>query len=593
MRDVIIIGAGGGGPVVAKELAAKGLDVLLLEAGNRNADSEHEWRHYEDDANNPILGHFRVGPVDRSKPPWFREIPQNAVVQQAAGVGGTTQHYFGNCPRAYPGTFMDYKGPDEGAYDTAHRFPFSYREMVPYYEWVEYTLPVQTAPMGTKEEVFFRGAEALGILVQTTKDITMAAYRPQENAILQPEGTAGKSSNSAEISYPKAKGCTFCGHCYQGCIEPLKAPRNLKAKRSTDNSYVPMALTADRWSHGGKAATLIANAFVIRINADETSTARSVTWRNVSTGEVYTEEAKVVVMAGGCIDNPRLWLNSGLPNPNDQVGRGMTDHFLDFVAGVLPFDTGLTKGPGSNARVDFPSYGGLEQFNGMPGFVSAGVCALSDAGTAGFYDNGLPHTEQGADLAGRLIGPELKTALSYIDRVLVIIILTDDDVEAQNRVALASSSSTPPDQNGPVPRIEVYHRKRTARTMRNREFLAAQAVRLARGAGATKVYRFNCPPILLHMQSSMRMGLDPSNSVVDPSGEARWVKRLFIADSSVLSNALGGSNPTLTNQSLATRTSETIFQRYFGGSPWVGKESPIQSTDDRITRAILERRGLL
>jgi len=40
MRDVIVIGAGGGGAVVAKELAARGLDVLLLEAGARHADPE-------------------------------------------------------------------------------------------------------------------------------------------------------------------------------------------------------------------------------------------------------------------------------------------------------------------------------------------------------------------------------------------------------------------------------------------------------------------------------------------------------------------------------------------------------------------------
>ena len=33
VRDAIVVGAGGGGPVVAKELAARGLDVLLLEAG--------------------------------------------------------------------------------------------------------------------------------------------------------------------------------------------------------------------------------------------------------------------------------------------------------------------------------------------------------------------------------------------------------------------------------------------------------------------------------------------------------------------------------------------------------------------------------
>ena len=43
MRDVIVIGAGGGGPVVAKELAQRGLDVLLLEAGPRHANPEQEW----------------------------------------------------------------------------------------------------------------------------------------------------------------------------------------------------------------------------------------------------------------------------------------------------------------------------------------------------------------------------------------------------------------------------------------------------------------------------------------------------------------------------------------------------------------------
>src|SRR5882762_393754 len=78
MRDVIVIGAGGGGPVVAKELAARGLDVLVLEAGARNADPEKDWRHLESDANNPVTGYFRVGPSDRSKPAWLRELPQNS-----------------------------------------------------------------------------------------------------------------------------------------------------------------------------------------------------------------------------------------------------------------------------------------------------------------------------------------------------------------------------------------------------------------------------------------------------------------------------------------------------------------------------------
>ena len=79
MRDVIVIGAGGGGPVVAKELAARGLDVLLLEAGPRNLRPSDEWSHLENDAHNPVSGFLRVGPADRQRPGWLRELPQEQL----------------------------------------------------------------------------------------------------------------------------------------------------------------------------------------------------------------------------------------------------------------------------------------------------------------------------------------------------------------------------------------------------------------------------------------------------------------------------------------------------------------------------------
>jgi choline dehydrogenase-like flavoprotein len=85
------------------------------------------------------------------------------------------------------------------------------------------------------------------------------------------------------------------------------------------------------------------------------------------------------------------------------------------------------------------------------------------------------------------------------------------------------------------------------------------------------------------------MGADPKNSVLDPSAEARFVKRLFVADNSALSNCLGGPNPTLTNQALATKTAETIFKRYFGGDPWVGHEAPMCSIDRSVTDAVFKR----
>jgi choline dehydrogenase-like flavoprotein len=582
MRDVIVIGAGGGGPVVAKELAERGLDVLMLEAGARNARPEKDWRHLENDANNPVDGYFRFGPSDRSKPAWLRELPQNSFLWQVSGVGGTTLHYYGNSPRAAPGVFRGYRGRDKAAYDREHEFPFGYRSFVPYYEWVEHTLPVQTAAMGAKEEMFLEAAAKMGLPLQRGKDIRRNAHRPQENAILQPKGNAGRTGDPDKLVYPKARGCTFCGFCFQGCYQPRGAPRNLAAKRSTDNSYVPMALTAGKWRRGGRAATLVADAFVTRVDTAD-GEARGVTWRDTNTGEEHSEEAKVVVMAAGCTENPRLWLNSGLPNPNDWVGRGYTDHHFDWFIGVLPRYTGSSKGPGSAARCDFPGRGGLENV-GLPPALQAFSATFSDAGIAGHYDNDVGLSKAGAKTLGRLVGPELRRALSDIDRILNVLVITDDDVEPQNRVTL--STTLPADEHGPVPRVEFHQRARSRRTRRNREYLAKKAARLLKAAGAREIHRIGWAPLILHVQSTMRMGHDPANSVLDRGGEARFVKRLFVADNSALPNAIGGPNPTLTTQALATRTAEQIFTRYFDGDPWVRKGTPVSSIDPKVTKAV-------
>jgi len=584
MRDVIVIGAGAGGPVVAKELAARGLDVLVLEAGHDSADVERDWTHLETDMNHPLAGWFRWGPSDRSKPAWFRELPQNSFVTQVAGVGGTTQHYFGNAPRGMPGAFAGYAGADASAYDRAHEFPFPYADLVPYYEWVEATLPVQTAAMGTKERLFFDGAEAAGLPVLASKDITRDSFRPQENAILQPGGTAGRATSPALLRFPQAQGCTFCGYCFQGCYEPIAAPRNLKAKRSTAVSYVPMALTADKWSSGGQAATLVTDAFVTRVHTTTSGgelVARAVSWRDTRTGATFTEDARVVVLAAGCVENPRLWFNSGLPNPNGWVGRGLTDHSFDWVVGVFDRDTGSSKGASSAARADFPGRGCIENV-GLPPGLQAFSMNLSDAGIPPFYDRGQVPVATDVD-RGRVLGTELMSVLADVNRVLNVLVLTDDDVEPANRVTL---SAFPADEHGAVPTVAMEKRNRSARTRANRERLVVRTVEILRSAGAARVLHVDWAPLLLHMQSSMRMGASPADSVLDANAEARAVRRLFVADTSALANSLGGPNPSLTAQALATRTAEYVFRSYFGGDPWIAAEAPVPSSDPAVTDAL-------
>jgi choline dehydrogenase-like flavoprotein len=313
---------------------------------------------------------------------------------------------------------------------------------------------------------------------------------------------------------------------------------------------------------------------------------KGVTWRVGRTGEVHTEDARVVVLAGGCTETPRLWLNSGLPNPNGWVGRGYTDHFFDWVVGEFPFETGSYKGVGSSARVDFPGRGGLENV-GLPPALQAFSALFSDSGIRGRYTNGLGRKGRWDAAEGRLVGNAMRKLVENLDHLLNVLVITDDDVEAQNRVTL--SAVFPADEHGPVPKVEFHQRTRTRRTLANREYLANRAADLLRGAGATKIHRIGWPPLILHVQSTMRMGVDEADSVLDADAESRAVKRLFVADTSALANGLGGPNPTLTAQALATRTSERIFRRYFGGSPWVGHEAPVSSIDDRVTAAVFRR----
>ena len=210
----------------------------------------------------------------------------------------------------------------------------------------------------------------------------------------------------------------------------------------------------------------------------------------------------------------------------------------------------------------------------------------------GYYTNdasgqdfgGGPVTDSAWDgPTGRPVGLELKSMLSDIDKLVNVLVLTDDDVQPVNRVTLSTLNS---DDHGPVAKVEFPRGQRSARTVANREFMARQAGELLRGAGATKVLRLDWPPLILHVQSTMRMGTSATDSVLDENAKSRWVDGLYVADNSALANALGGPNPTLTCQALATRTAEKIFVNEFSQDPFVGRLSPTVSTDPSITAAL-------
>jgi len=563
--DVIVIGAGAGGPVVAKELGELGIRVLVLDAGpwygnkkwpepNENRGSAKEssdprdldgslyrrqLTRLENDMNDFVTGKFRWGAADRRRTPWYRNIPDWAVLWQSAGIGGSTLHYYSNSPRAFPDAINN-------------EWPINYDELIPYYEKVEAALPVEFAPTTTKEALFYYGAEMAGFSQNRALDITSIGYRPQPNAILPPnQHLMDPNYSLEELSH--MEGCTLSGHCGQGC--PYGPSLEKMAKRSTTVSYVPLAMETGN-------VTFRPNTFVTKVltecNKDGNEQAAGVKIRDTWTGETEELHAKVVVMAAGCIETPRLWLNSELPY-NPWVGRGLTNHYMDMITGTFDEETlmNIVGSPSVNpfvghtsaARLDYPGLGMIETIGESPGLSAQSLFGFSQYGY-----NRLNPSESGMwDERGRLVGAELEEAMNDYKRTLTLSVITDDEVQYSNRVELDPHIT---DEHGAVP---LVHYTPSETSKKRREKLAIIATEILRHAGAKKIHRTDLPPnYFIHLHSTMRMGF-----VVDTSCEAYQVERLYIADNSVAYNALGGPNPTLTTQAIATRTAERLAHKYF------------------------------
>lgn len=563
--DVIVIGSGGGGAVAAKELGEKGLKVLVLEAGpfygnkkwpNPNGDRGGEWSSsfddlsvdiyksvynaYENNMNDVVSGAFRFGPADRRRAPWHRIQHQKGDIWQLSGVGGTTQHYWSQSPRAFPAAV-------EGVW------PVSYSELIPYYEKVEATLPVNFAPITPKEELFYYGVKKAGWTLNRTLDIVRPGYRPNPNAILPVNPHLMDPSYTLD-QLNGMEGCNLQGHCVNGCTAGPSVDRI--AKRGTLTSYIPLALKTGH-------VAVRPNSFAIKILTDHNPQgglrATGVRFRDTWTGEVGELTAGAVVMAAGSIETPRLWLNSDLPR-NPWVGRGLTNHCLDWVGGIfdehdLMSILGIPSaepyaGHTSGARVDIPGTGIFQISCLSPGLMSFLSYGFSEAG----YDALLP-PEPGApwDIRGRVVGPALKELMMNYSRTITYLLLTDDETLYRNRVEVDPVMK---DENGPIPL--VYYTP-SPKTLQKRDRLARYACESLKAAGARKVFRSDLPfAFQLHLESTMRMGY-----VVDSNCEAYQVRRLFIADNSVHFNGIGGPNPTLTTQALATRTADKLAWKYF------------------------------
>jgi choline dehydrogenase-like flavoprotein len=247
--DVVIVGSGAGGAVAAAELAATGLDVIVLEAG-----SHYDRDSYPADHLDAIAELYRDGglTIAEGRPP----IP----VPVARVVGGTTVINSGTCFRA----------PEPVLADWRDRFGIAWAgEMDADYAEAERTLRVtQLDP------------ETMG-----------------RNGQLAMEGAAAIGAGGAPI-HRNAGNCNQCSSCPFGC--------EIDAKRGMHVSYLPRAVAAGARIRAGVEAERV-------IVEDGRAVGVACSTRAGGRRRPFTVRARrAVIAAGGSFGTPELLLRSGL-----------------------------------------------------------------------------------------------------------------------------------------------------------------------------------------------------------------------------------------------------------------------------------------
>ncbi|MDP5009195.1 MAG: FAD-dependent oxidoreductase, partial [Glaciimonas sp.] len=141
--DVVIVGSGVAGAIVAHQLAKSGVSVLVLEAGPRL----ERWRIVENYRNTPSKDDFMTPYPATKHAPHPEYTPENNYLilkgehkynsQYIRAVGGTTWHWAAAAWRYLPSDFDMHK-----RYGVGRDWPISYDELEPYYYRAEVELGV-------------------------------------------------------------------------------------------------------------------------------------------------------------------------------------------------------------------------------------------------------------------------------------------------------------------------------------------------------------------------------------------------------------------------------------------------------------------
>ncbi len=537
----IVVGAGAGGGIVAKELATNGFKVVLFERGT--------WPNYDEYPNDELISQRTevlgspFGPDHVKNPRVYADKNGNTQIitpirggysNNAACVGSGTVSYGAMGWRFMEEDFklMTTYGHVEGS--TLDDWPISYNDLEPYYEKAEWEIGVSGddsqnpfAPPRQKSQPmppFEYNNEAKIIYIAAKK----MGLHPFPIPMLR---------NS--VRYNNRAACirnrTCCG---------FACPVN--AKNGTQNTVIPVAIQSGN-------CEVRTNCMVSEILVDDKGKAIGVNYFDENK-KGYTQTADLIVISGAAIETARLLLNSksklfpnGAGNNYDWVGRNLQGHAYTGAFGLFDYDILDFSGPGATvALCDFNHHN--------PGMIGGGLLANEFNRLPYLYTNIRPPGSAGWGAAHK------KFQRKMYHRTSQVVGPIQEIPVFESRVTI---DPTVKDYWGiPVARLSG---ERHPLDYENCKFLSTKAEEILKEAGAYKTWQSvggqGGPSGGQHQAGTARMGNDPKTSVVNKFGQVHQIDNLFIADGSIHVNN-GGFNPALTIMANGFRIGDYIVNNF-------------------------------
>jgi choline dehydrogenase-like flavoprotein len=502
--DLVIVGAGAGGSVLAQRLARRGWRIAVLEAGPF-WDPDEDWVSDEAGAHELYWTEKRI--VGGEDPV---ELGKN---NSGRGVGGSMVHYAGYAPRFHPSDFETFTRDGVGA-----DWPISYRDLKPHYERLELELPVagQDWPWGDPHSYPHAPHPVSGMAERAMYGAKGAGIDMRVGPVAIVNGTFGNRPH-----------CIYRGFCLQGC--------KVNAKASPLVTHLPDAL-----AHGVEVRD---NCMVSHVVIDEAAGAATGV-RYLRDGTERFQRAAAVAVAGYSIETPRLLLRStsaahprGLGNHSDQLGRYVMVQGASQVAGRFPETLRMYKAPPPEVSSE-QFYETDQRRDFARGFSIQTVAPLP----IGWAEHVLADGHWGTALREYMRDYNHWTVFGSLCELLP---------HPENRVTLAAER----DRHGlEIARLDYTQ---TDNDRANIAFAKKTITELLQDAGAQDILTIDR---YAHLIGGARMGFTPDDSVCDSDHRIWGVPNVFVTDGSALPTQ-GAANPALTIMAESSRVAAVLADK--------------------------------